>query len=164
MTPWHLAEINIARARAALTDPLMADFVAALDSVNAVAEASPGFVWRLKADGGGPSSYVRYSDDDRVIVNMSVWESIEALESYVYRVHEHATVFRGRRQWFEAMTEPQVVLWWIQAGSIPTLDEGRRRLAILKRDGPTPDAFTFKRRFAPLHAIEQSNSIGGSNV
>src|SRR5262245_61132059 len=121
----------------------MADFVAALDAVNAVAEASPGFVWRLKADGGGPSSYVRHSDDDRIVVNMSVWESIEALERYVYRVHEHRAVFQRRREWFEAMTDPQVALWWVPAGSIPALEDGRHRLAILKRDGPSSEAFTF---------------------
>jgi hypothetical protein len=116
MAFWHLAQINIARARAPLTDPLMADFVTQLDAVNAVAEGSPGFLWRLKADDGSPSSYVKFSDNDRIIVNMSVWESIEALEAYVYRVQAHADVFRNRRRWFEPIPGPQVALWWVPAG------------------------------------------------
>jgi hypothetical protein len=164
MSSWHLAQINIARARAPLTDPLMADFVAQLDAVNAVAEASPGFVWRLKTDDGSPSSYVKFSDDDRIIVNMSVWESIETLEAYVYRAHEHADVFRNRRRWFEPIPGPQVALWWVPAGHIPSLEEGRERLRLLTKDGPTPAAFTFKRRFSLLSAGQQSSSPGGSHV
>jgi hypothetical protein len=142
----------------------MADFVTQLDAVNAVAETSPGFVWRLKADDGRPSSYVRFSADDRIIVNMSVWESIEALESYVYRAQAHADVFRDRRRWFEPIPGPQVALWWVPAGHAPTLEEGRERLRLLTKDGPTPAAFTFKRRFTQLSASEQSNSPGGSAV
>ncbi|HUR22225.1 MAG TPA: DUF3291 domain-containing protein [Vicinamibacterales bacterium] len=147
-TALHLAEINIARTRASLDDPLMADFVAQLEGVNRIADASAGFVWRLKADDGGASSYVRFSEDDRVIVNMSVWLSVEALRAYVYRTHEHAAVFRDRAKWFEPFGGPQLALWWIPAGHIPSLDEGRRRLALLERDGPTAEAFTFKHMFA----------------
>jgi len=152
-SPWHVAEINIARGRAVLTDPLMTDFVAQLEIVNRVADASGGFVWRLKADDGGASSYVRFSDDDRLIVNMSVWTSIEALQAYVYRAHDHADVFRDRRRWFEPLDVPQLALWWVPAGHIPSLEEGRHRLALLAREGPTPRAFTFKRRFTPEEAL-----------
>src|SRR5215204_6317759 len=109
----HLAQINIARIRAPLTDPLMADFVAQLETVNRAAETSPGFVWRLKSADGGASSYVRFSDDDRVIVNMSVWTSIEVLQAYVYRTHDHASVFRDRLRWFEPLGGPPLALWWI---------------------------------------------------
>ena len=146
---WHLAQINVARTRAPLTDPVMADFVARLDAVNAAAEASPGFIWRLKAEGGNSSAYVPYDDDARVIVNMSVWTSIEAVETYVYRIKDHADVFRDRRRWFEPMEGPQLALWWIGAGRIPTVAMGRERLESLRANGPTPYAFTFKRPFPP---------------
>lgn len=151
---WHLAQVNIARARTPLTDSVMADFIAHLDAVNAAAEASRGFIWRLKAEDGGSSAYVPFSDDPRVIVNMSVWTSIEPLETYVYRINDHADVFRDRRRWFEPMEGPQLALWWIGAGQIPTVDAGRQRLEFLRRNGPTPYAFTFKRPFPPP-AFEQ---------
>ena len=147
---WHVAEINIARALAPLTDPRMADFVAQLETVNGMADASPGFVWRLKADDGGASSYVRVSDDECLIVNMSVWTSVNLLQDFVYRTHAHAAVYRDRLRWFEPLDEPPLALWWIPAGHIPSLDEGRRRLALLAREGPTPAAFTFKRQFAAV--------------
>ena len=141
----HLAQINVARLRAPLTDPLLAEFVAALDPINALAEASPGFVWRLTDDAGASSSYVRFSDDDLVIVNMSVWTSIDALFEYAYR-SGHVEIFRRRREWFEPI-DPPFALWWIPEGHTPTLDEGREKLAMLGRLGPSPDAFTFKARF-----------------
>ena len=150
MNPWHLAQINIARARAPLTDPLMADFVAQLDAVNRIADASTGFVWRLKAEDGGASSYVRLADDERLIVNMSVWTSVDELRAFVYRTHAHAAVYRDRLRWFEPLGEPQLALWWVPAGHIPSLDEGRHRLALLSREGPTQAAFTFKHQFAAL--------------
>ena len=146
----HLAEINIARTRAPLTDPLMAEFVAQLETVNRAADESAGFVWRLKADDGSASSYVRFSEDERVIVNMSVWTSVEALQAFVYRTHDHAAVFRDRLRWFEPLIGPPLALWWVPAGHIPSLDEGRRRLELLDRDGPTPEAFTFKHQFAAV--------------
>src|SRR5688572_23379196 len=143
--PMHLAQINIARLRAPLTDPLLADFVAQLEAINALAEASPGFVWRLKADAGAPSSYIKFSDDDLTIVNMSVWTSVDALFAYVYR-SGHGEVYRNRRAWFEPIAQP-FALWWMAEGDVPSLDEGRRRLELLSRVGPTADAFTFKARF-----------------
>ncbi|HET9370476.1 MAG TPA: DUF3291 domain-containing protein [Vicinamibacterales bacterium] len=149
----HLAQINVARLRAPLTDPLLADFVAALDPINALAEASPGFVWRLKDDSGASSSYVTFGDDDRLIVNMSVWTSIDTLFEYAYR-SGHADVFRRRREWFEPI-DPPFALWWIPAGHVPSVDEGRAKLATLARLGPTPDAFTFKIRF-PQPALREA--------
>ena len=131
----HLAEINVARLRAPLTDPLVADFVAQLDAINALAEASPGFIWRLKAEAGAPSSYIRFSDDELTIVNMSVWHSIDALFGYVYR-SGHGEVYRNRRMWFQPVEHP-FALWWIREGHVPTLDEGRARLEMLARLGPT---------------------------
>ena len=146
---WHLAEINVARMVAPLDDPRMARFVAQLDEINRVAEASDGFVWRLKDDAGGASSYIKFSDDDRMIVNLSVWRSIGALHRYIYR-SEHAAVYRDRLQWFEPPAASPFALWWIPAGAIPGLDEGRARLAQLHAEGPTPSAFTFKQPFAPV--------------
>jgi hypothetical protein len=153
---FHLAQINVARAVAPLDDPSMAEFVAQLDAVNAVADASPGFRWRLKSENGRPSSYVPGTDDDRMLINLTVWDSVEALRQYVYRTHEHAAVFRDRRKWFEVPESPLFALWWVTAGHIPTVEEGFARLARLRECGPTADAFTFKATFPPPGVPEES--------
>jgi Domain of unknown function (DUF3291) len=145
---FHLAQINIARALAPLDDPLLADFVAQLDEINALAERSPGFVWRLTGENGASSSYVRAFDDPRMLINMSVWDSIHALYEYAYK-SDHMKVFRDRRKWFEPSSTPSVVLWWIPAGHIPTIAEAVERLEMLERLGPTPEAFTFRQQFPP---------------
>lgn len=149
---WHIAEINVARTRAPLGHPSMAEFVAQLDEINRLADESPGFVWRLKGAGGEASSYIRVSDDERTLVNMSVWTSIAALHAYAYR-SAHGGVFRDRRRWFEAMEAAPIALWWIAAGQIPTIEEGRRRLELLRTEGPTTEAFTFKRPFPMPQAL-----------
>jgi hypothetical protein len=141
----HLAQLNVARAKTPLDAPEMADFMALLDPVNELADRSPGFVWRLEDEDGNATS-IRAFDDDRVIVNMSVWESIDALWSYVYS-GPHLDVMRRRREWFRHFGSPALVLWWVPAGEIPTVEEAKRRLALLEEHGPTPDAFTFKVRF-----------------
>ena len=141
--PWfHLAQFNIARGLAPIDDPRMADFAGFIAGVNRVAEGSPGFVWRLMGEAGESSSYVRAYDDPRVLVNMSVWESIEALRAFVYR-GDHIGVMRRRHEWFEPMPAPYQVLWWVPAGQRPTADEGRRRLDHLASHGPSPVAFGF---------------------
>jgi len=145
---FHLAEINVARLRAPLDDPRLADFVAQLDDVNALADASPGFVWRLKAEGGGASSYVRAFEDERLIVNLSVWSSVEALFAFVYR-GRHLDVFRARGRWMEPLGSPPVALWWLRAGELPSVVDGQARLELLARNGPSPDAFTFRETFPP---------------
>ncbi len=142
---YHLAQYNIARARAPLNDPLLADFVAALAHVNEAAEKAPGFVWRLKDESGASSSYVRAYDDERMLVNFSVWESVEAFRSYTYAA-PHLDFFRRRAEWFEPHTDPYLVLWWIDAGHIPTIEEADERLRHLTAHGPTDYAFTFKAR------------------
>jgi hypothetical protein len=124
----------------------MTDFIAQLDPINALADQANGFVWRLKGEGGSASSYVRFDDDERLIVNMSVWTSIDALFSYVYR-SGHGKVYADRRVWFEGLAEPPVAIWWVPAGHIPTIEEGRARWECLKKNGPTADAFTFKQRY-----------------
>jgi hypothetical protein len=142
---YHLAQINIARLVAPIDDPRIAEFVAQLDEINALADAAAGFIWRLQSESGNATDIV-YSDDPFVIVNMSVWDSVEALRDYVYRT-DHARVFRDRAKWFEKMDKPNYCLWWIPAGHIPTVAEGRRRIEHYQQHGPTPFAFWFHERF-----------------
>lgn len=145
MSGWHLAQINVARGVAAIDDPEMAEFVAQLDAINAVADASPGFVWRLQSESGNATDIQAYADP-RIIINVSVWESAEALFDYVYR-SEHLSVLRRRRDWFERADRPIMALWWIEAGTTPSVEEGIARLDYLAEHGPTERAFTFKERF-----------------
>jgi Domain of unknown function (DUF3291) len=147
---FHVAQINIARANAPTDSPDLAEFIAALEPVNALAESSPGFVWRLQDDAGDAIA-IRVFDDDQIIINMSVWESIDALFEFAYRGH-HADFFRRRREWFERFQAAHLALWWVPAGHAPTIDEARERLEHLETRGPTPFAFTFKRRFGPTRA------------
>lgn len=158
MPSYHLAQFNIARMRGAIDDPIMGGFVEQLEYINAVADRSAGFVWRLQTEDGDATA-VRAFDDPRIIVNMSVWESIEALHGYVYR-SDHVGPLRDRSQWFERLDEAAVVLWWIPAGSIPTVEEGMERLRRLRAAGPTADAFTFKRPFpAPDHSGDATPAL-----
>ncbi len=143
---YHLAQANIARLREPVTSPLLADFVAALEPINALADGAPGFVWRLQTEDGDATS-IQAFDDERIIVNMSVWSSLELLGDFVYR-SPHAQVMRRRREWFEQMSEVFVALWWIPEGHLPTVDEAKERLALLDAHGPGPDAFTFRVPFA----------------
>ena len=143
---FHLAQANIARMRAPLDSPIMEGFRSQLDRINAIADSSPGFVWRLQTDEGNATA-IRAYEDDRILFNMSVWESLEALRDYVYR-SDHAGPLRSRREWFELLDGPILVLWWIPAGAIPTVPEARERLDHLRRHGPTAEAFTFRDQFA----------------
>jgi hypothetical protein len=155
MTDYHLAQVNIAKMRAPIDSPIMAEFVAQLDAINAVAEAAPGFIWRLQSEAGNATS-IRVFDDLMLIINMSVWESVEALFEYTYR-SDHVDIFRRRGDWFERMETPHMALWWIPAGHIPTPQEAKDKLALLEREGATPLAFTFKRRFTAdeMLAVQQ---------
>lgn len=144
---YQLAQVNIARMVAPLDSDVMRDFVDNLDPINALAEAAPGFIWRLKGDGNDATSLRPY-EDERVIVNMSVWESIDALFQYAY-YSDHTAYFRRRAEWFAKMTTPAVALWWVEAGHIPTVAEAKGKLELLEKFGPTPQAFTFKKRFEP---------------
>lgn len=145
MGSYHLAQCNIAKLRAPLDSPLIADFVAALEPVNEVADRAPGFVWRLQTEDGDATA-IRAFEDDMLIVNISVWETIDALASFTFS-GLHLEVMRRRRHWFERISESYLVLWWIPAGTIPTVEEARRRLELLRIAGPGPDAFTFRARF-----------------
>jgi len=146
MTGYHLVECNIARARAALDHPLMADFVNQLAQVNQLAELSPGFVWRLKDDYGENATAIRVFDDERIIVNMSVWESIEALSVFTFR-SGHVDVLRRRTEWFERMSTPSLAMWWLRSGTLPQPEDIPLRLMHLNQYGPTPFAFTFRHPF-----------------
>jgi hypothetical protein len=145
MTPLHLAQVNIGRVRAPVDDPLMAGFTSKLDEINALAERSPGFVWRLQTDAGNATEYRPY-DDDRLLINMSVWTTIEDLQQYVYRTL-HADFLRQRYNWFEKFSGVYMALWWVPAGHRPGLEEAVQRLAHLEAHGPAPFAFTFQKRF-----------------
>jgi hypothetical protein len=146
MLSHHLAQLNVGRIVGPLEGPEMADFVAGLDEINALADQSPGFVWRLQTEDGNATS-VRPYEDDRMLVNLSVWESAEALADFVYRT-DHVRFLRRRREWFEPPVEAIVVLWWVPVGTTPTPAEAVARLDRLRAHGPTPHAFTFRHRFA----------------
>jgi hypothetical protein len=145
----HLAQLNIALPREPLGSDLLAEFEAQLDPVNAAADAAPGFVWRLQGEDGNATG-IRGFDDYRLIVNMSVWESLEALRAFVFSSRPHLGVLRRRREWFERLGEAYLVLWWIPAGTpLPTVEEAEQRLAVLRERGPSPQAFTFRSPFPP---------------
>ncbi len=144
---WHVAQVNIAIPLEPLDTPALEGFVALLEPVNALADSAPGFVWRLQTEDGDATS-IRAFDDDRMIINMSVWESIEALWSFVYD-GDHLKAMRRRREWFTRLAESHMALWWVPAGELPTVADSELRVAALRADGPTPYAFTFKRRFGP---------------
>jgi hypothetical protein len=141
----HIAQVNIGRMKGALEDPVMADFVARLDEINALADRSPGFVWRLQTDSGN-ATYLRPYDDDRILFNMSVWESVEQLKRYVYYT-AHVEVLKRRHDWFERFSGAYTALWWVPQGHRPSVDEAKQRLAHLDAHGPTAFAFTFKHAF-----------------
>jgi Domain of unknown function (DUF3291) len=143
----HIAQVNVARALGPLDSTPMAGFMAALAPVNALADAAPGFVWRLQTEAGDATA-VRIGADPLVIVNLSVWESLEALWAFTYG-SAHVGVMQRRRIWFERPAEAHLALWWVPAGAPPAVDEATARLAALRRDGPSPHSFDFKHPFAP---------------
>jgi len=137
----HLAQLNVARLADPVGSDSNAEFFSVLDAVNAIAEVSPGFVWRLKDESGLSSAYISGGDDPQLIINMTVWESIEALTHYAYR-SGHGSYFRRRKEWFEpALGVPSTVCWWIEEGTTPTIDDGLSRLEALRTDGPGEGGF-----------------------
>jgi hypothetical protein len=130
-----------------IDDVVMAGFVARLESLNSLADASPGFVWRYQTE-AGDATEVRVFDDQMILFNMSVWESVEALEQYVYR-SKHVEALQKKAEWFERPTRPPLVLWWVEAGHIPSVEEAKEHFDDLWRDGPSAAAFSFKARFVP---------------
>ncbi len=147
MPNYHLAQVNIATMLAPLSDPTMADFVAQLQQINQIADISPGFVWRLQEDDGNATSLRAY-EDERILFNLSVWESVAALSGYVYR-SQHGAAMRDRRRWFAKSDLPTMALWWIPIGSLPTVPEAKARLEYLRQHGSTAYAFSFRQPVAP---------------
>ena len=160
MASHHIAQVNASLPREPLDSQRLADFVAALDPVNAVGEAAPGYVWRLQTEDGNATA-VRFLDDDRIIVNLTVWESIEALGEFAFRNPAHLEVLRRRRHWFVPPAQAMTALWRIPAGTLPTVADAEQRLLHLREHGPTPHAFTFREPFAAPDAAAASNADEG---
>jgi len=142
---YHLAQVNIARFRLPIEDPVNVDFVQNLDRVNTIADAQPGFVWRMKGEGNSATD-VKAFDDPNVVINMSVWSDMESLAAFAYRNAEHRKIMARRKEWFEKI-DVYLALWWIPEGHLPTIDEAKAKLELIARLGPTKDAFTFGRPF-----------------
>ena len=160
MSDFHLAQLNVAYPRAPLDDPSMAGFVDELTFINARADVAAGFVWRLVGEGADDATTLRPFGPD-LMVNMSVWESVEALRDFTYRDGTHLEQLRRRREWF-TREGPHLVLWWIPAGTLPTLEEARERLALLDRDGPGPLAFTLREPYPmPVSGGGDRVAVGG---
>lgn len=144
MSQFRLAQLNIAKMKAPIESPTMADFVANLDRINSLAEQAPGFVWRLKDEAGNAVALRPFGEE--VIVNMSVWTDVASLSNYAFR-SGHVEIMRRRREWFERMAEAYAVLWWVPKNHIPSVLEAKERLEHLRKLGPTAHAFTFKDAF-----------------
>lgn len=144
MSNYELAQLNVAVMKESLESPSMADFVANLDRINALAESSPGFVWRLQTEEGDATAMRPMGED--TLVNVSVWQDAESLNRYVYE-SAHVEIMRRRKEWFERMQEAYVVLWWVPRGHRPTVSEAIARLERLRSQGPTPEAFTLRKPF-----------------
>ena len=151
----NLAEINVARLLHPLADPRIAEFVDNLERVNALAELSPGFVWRLKDETGNATQIAAY-DDPLIIVNISVWTSPEALYDFAYRTM-HRRFVQRRKEWFDLFGAAYLALWWTEEGRFPDVADGQRRLAHLERFGPTAHAFNFRK---PFPATEDAHPLG----
>lgn len=145
MSAYHLAQLNIALMKAPLESPEMADFVANLERINALAEAAPGYIWRLQDEAGDATAIRPFGDD--VLVNMSVWQDVQSLSDYVYK-SAHAEMLKRRREWFARVEQMHQVLWWVPAGHRPSVAEAAERLAYLREHGATAQAFTFRHAFA----------------
>lgn len=143
---FHLAQVNIAKMRGNYEDPVMAGFVAQLDTINQLADESDGFVWRLQTEEGDATA-LRVFEDEQILINLSVWESVEALGAFVYQ-SQHRNLVKDRSSWFLPLDGAHLALWWVEAGHLPDAQEARQRLDAINKDGPTPYAFTFAKRFA----------------
>lgn len=155
MANYHIAQINIGRVKGPVQDPVMAGFMTRLDDLNALADRSPGFVWRLQTSQGNATYFRPYEHDDRILLNMSVWETIDALRHYVYKT-AHAEMLRHREEWFEKFAGIYLALWWVPVGHIPGIDEAKKRLAHLDQYGPMQFAFTFKTIVQPDEQFQQT--------
>ncbi|CAM4350620.1 DUF3291 domain-containing protein [Pseudoalteromonas ostreae] len=142
----HLAQLNIAKAKYSLEAPEIKEFVDNLEPVNNLAESSSGFIWRLKDEDGDATNIQAFSDPN-IIVNMSVWDSVDALKNLMFRTH-HRDFLRRKKEWFHNIPEDSYVLWWVPVGHIPTIEEAVEKLEYLRSNGDTPSAFSFKSNFS----------------
>jgi uncharacterized protein DUF3291 len=154
MPKYELAQLNIGVIKGPMDSPIMAGFAANLERINALAENSRGFLWRLQTEEGDATA-LRPFDDDRTLVNMSVWQDIESLSAYVY-TSGHVEIMRRRREWFERMEQAFLVLWWVPKGHRPTVAEAIARLQVLRSMGPTAEAFSFRQPFASPDARQHA--------
>ncbi|MEM1142956.1 MAG: DUF3291 domain-containing protein [Pseudomonadota bacterium] len=150
---WHVAQINVGTIKYPAEDPRMQGFMSRLDEINAIADTTPGFVWRLQSESGNATD-IDVGGPALFIANMSVWESVEVLFDYVYRT-THRELMVKRRDWFEKPSSIYQALWWVPAGHVPSVEEGLERIERLKKHGPTPEAFTFKSRY-PAPGCDES--------
>jgi len=141
MSGYHLAQINIAKAKEELTSSTMEGFVARLDEINALADGSDGFIWRLQTEDGDATA-LRVFDDPMLIINMSVWRDAEALKNFVYKT-THVELLKDRSAWFDKIREAHQALWWIAEGDVPTLEQGKEKLIQIQSEGSGEQAFTF---------------------
>jgi heme-degrading monooxygenase HmoA len=156
---YHLAQINIARMRAPLNDPIMAGFVEQLDAVNALADSSSGFVWRLQTLEGDATSLHPY-DDELILMNISVWASLADFSAFAYASSsQHHRVMQHRRQWFQRFDGPYTALWWVSDDHIPSVAEAKERLDYLRTHGESPYAFSFKKTFPMPEMVEGATII-----
>ncbi len=153
MSAYQLAQLNIGIIRGPMNSPIMAEFAANLERINALAERSAGFVWRLQTPEGNATA-IRPFENESMLINMSVWEDAESLRKFVYR-SAHADILRRRREWFEKMSEAILVLWWVPRQHLPTVEEAIARLQLLRHKGPHPEAFTFRETYPPPDAPTQ---------
>lgn len=145
MSHYHLAQLNIAKAKDEINSVIMKGFVDRLDEINSLADNSPGFVWRLQTEEGDSTS-IEIFEDPSLILNMSVWENIESLQNYVYK-SVHIELIRGKNEWFHKMKRLHQVLWYVPVGHKPTVEEAEARLLHLEAHGPTEHAFTFAKPY-----------------
>ena len=143
---YHLAQINIAEALAPLDSEIMSGFVEGLERINRLAEESEGFVWRLKGEDESNATDIQAFENPLIIVNMSVWEDLESLKAFTFHT-DHVYFLRNRKQWFKKMDTPPYVLWWIPAGTVPSVEDGKKALQHLAEYGATEEAFDFKRPY-----------------
>ncbi|MHA6493586.1 DUF3291 domain-containing protein [Pseudomonas borbori] len=149
MSDYHLAQLNIASMKQPLEAPGMADFVANLQRINELADAAPGFVWRLQDEAGDATAIRPFGDE--MLVNLSVWRDFDALRAYVYR-SAHAEMLKRRNEWFDRMGAAHMVLWWVPQGHLPSVGEAAERLELLRAAGPTARAFNFRQTFPAADA------------
>jgi len=160
VTGCHIAQLNVGVLQAPLDSPQLADFVAQLATVNAIADAAPGLLWRLRDEGGNDATSLRPRGPE-LLVNMSVWQTLESLRTFVYRNGPHLEMLRRRREFFRPLDQGHQVLWWVPHGHIPGLDEAFSKLDLLRRDGAGPGAFTFREPYPPPAGLPAS---GGASL